>query len=136
MNVMFARALSRLRHEKGISQRQAAQELGVSQALLSHYENGIREPGLAFVVKVCDYYQVSADYLLGRTLDREAREGCLLQQPDPATLVRTADALSQVCADLCAREPELGVLFRRLAGQMSKDLGKHGLRREKAREDG
>lgn len=65
MHLRFARTLSQLRHEKGVSQRQAAQELGVSQALLSHYENGIREPGLAFVVKACDYYQVSADYLLG-----------------------------------------------------------------------
>lgn len=36
-------------------------DLGISQALLSHYENGIREPGLAFVVKACDYYGVSAD---------------------------------------------------------------------------
>ena len=35
--------------KKGISQRKAAKELGISQALLSHYENGIREPGLAFV---------------------------------------------------------------------------------------
>ena len=55
MHVGFARVLSQLRHEKGVSQRQAAQSLGVSQALLSHYENGIREPGLAFVVRACDY---------------------------------------------------------------------------------
>ena len=47
----FSRTLSLLRHEKGISQRKAAGEMGISQALLSHYENGIREPGLAFVVK-------------------------------------------------------------------------------------
>ena len=51
--------------------RKVAAALGISQALLSHYENGIREPGLGFVIKVCDYYHVSADYLLGRTLDRE-----------------------------------------------------------------
>ena len=80
MNVMFSQALSQLRHEKGVSQRQAAQDLGVSQALLSHYENGIREPGLTFVVKVCDYYQVSADYLLGltdepRPLVQQEKEG-------------------------------------------------------------
>jgi hypothetical protein len=43
----------------------------VSQALLSHYENGIREPGLAFVVRACDYYHVSADFMLGRTLSRD-----------------------------------------------------------------
>ena len=71
MQVRFAQTLSQLRHEKGVSQRQAAQALEVSQALLSHYENGIREPGLAFVVRACDYYQVSADYLLGRRVERE-----------------------------------------------------------------
>ena len=67
----FSRTLSMLRKEQGISQRKVAAALGISQALLSHYENGIRESGLGFVIKVCDYYHVSADYLLGRTLDRE-----------------------------------------------------------------
>ena len=71
MNADFSRTLALLRQEKEISQRKAAADLGISQALLSHYENGIREPGLAFVKKACDYYHVSADYLLGRTLDRD-----------------------------------------------------------------
>ncbi len=70
MNSDFSRSLSLLRQEKGVSQRAAAKDLGISQALLSHYENGIREPGLAFVIKACDYYSVSADFLLGRTLTR------------------------------------------------------------------
>ena len=70
MNADFSRTLSLLRQERGTSQRVAAQELGISQALLSHYENGIREPGLSFVVRACDYYGVSADFLLGRTLSR------------------------------------------------------------------
>ena len=67
----FARTLSLLRQEKGISQRKAAAELGVSQALLSHYENGVREPGLNFVTKACDFYNVSADFMLGRTMSRD-----------------------------------------------------------------
>ena len=71
MNPEFSRTLSLLRQEKGVSQRKAADALGISQALLSHYENGIREPGLAFVVRACDYYGVSADFLLGRTLTRD-----------------------------------------------------------------
>lgn len=71
MSTDFSRTLSLLRKEKNISQRNAAAALGISQALLSHYENGIREPGLAFVVKACDYYKVSADYLLGRTLSKD-----------------------------------------------------------------
>lgn len=71
MNSHFSRSLSLLRQEKGTSQRAAARDLGISQALLSHYENGIREPGLSFVTKACDYYNVSADFLLGRTLNRD-----------------------------------------------------------------
>ena len=47
----FSRLLTLLRKEKGISQKSAAQQLGVSQALLSHYENGIRECGLDFLVR-------------------------------------------------------------------------------------
>ncbi len=67
----FSRTLSLLRKEKGISQRAAAKELCISQGLLSHYENGAREPGLAFVNKACNFYNVSADFLLGRTLSRD-----------------------------------------------------------------
>ncbi len=71
MNANFCRTLSLLRKERGISQRQAAGALGISQALLSHYENGVREPGLEFVVRAADFYHVSADFLLGRTLSRD-----------------------------------------------------------------
>jgi len=71
MNSDFPRTLSLLRQERGVSQRVAANALGISQALLSHYENGIREPGLAFVCRACTYYNVSADFLLGRTMTRD-----------------------------------------------------------------
>ncbi len=67
MNRSFPETLSVLRKERNISQRTAAAALHISQALLSHYENGAREPGLDFVCRACDYYGVSADYLLCRT---------------------------------------------------------------------
>ena len=67
MERSFFETLAELRRARGVSQRQVAAELGISQALLSHYENGAREPGLGFVCRVCDYYGVTADYLLGRT---------------------------------------------------------------------
>ena len=67
MERSFPETLSALRREKNISQRSAAADLGISQALLSHYENGAREPGLGFVCRACDYYGVTADYLLGRS---------------------------------------------------------------------
>ena len=67
MNTDFPRILSLLRKERHISQKAAAADLGVAQALLSHYEKGKREPGLDFLVRVADYYNVSTDYLLGRS---------------------------------------------------------------------
>lgn len=70
MNADFPRILTLLRKEKGISQKEAASELQISQALLSHYEKGIRECGLDFLIRTADYYHVSCDYLLGRSPDR------------------------------------------------------------------
>lgn len=71
MSSDFSRTLALLRKEKKISQRVAATDLGVSQALLSHYENGLREPGLSFVVLAARYYHVSCDYLLGCSMCRD-----------------------------------------------------------------
>ncbi len=75
----FSRTLTLLRREKGVSQRAAAAQLGISQALLSHYEKGAREPGLNFVTRACDYSGGSADYLLGRTM---LRDGTLIAPED------------------------------------------------------
>lgn len=68
----FAAILSQLRKERGYSQKKAAADLGISQALLSHYEKGIRECGLDFVIRCSDYYGVTTDYLLGVS---ESRHG-------------------------------------------------------------
>ena len=70
MERSFHITLSALRKERNINQRKAAADLNISQALLSHYENGIREPGLGFVCRACDYYGVSADYILYRSENR------------------------------------------------------------------
>ena len=67
MNTDFPRILSLLRKERGLTQKQVAADLGIAQALLSHYEKGKRECGLEFLVKAADYYNVSTDYLLGRS---------------------------------------------------------------------
>lgn len=81
----FSRIITLLRKEKGITQKQAAEQLGVSQALLSHYEKGIRECGLDFVVRVADFYGVSCDYLLGRSPDRSGLTLSVEEIPNPET---------------------------------------------------
>ena len=82
----FNRIITLLRKERGITQKQAAADLGVSQALLSHYEKGIRECGLEFVVKVADYYGVSCDYLLGRSADRSGAVLSAEDLPNPEAM--------------------------------------------------
>ncbi len=79
----FPRILSRLRKERRLNQRTAAAALHISQALLSHYENGLREPGLSFVDAACSYYGVSADYLLGRSTVRTS-----FAEEEPSTALR------------------------------------------------
>ena len=83
MKSEFARVITLLRKEKNISQKQAAAELGISQALLSHYENGIRECGLAFLVRCADFYGVSCDYLLGHSADRDGTVLSVEEIPEP-----------------------------------------------------
>jgi transcriptional regulator with XRE-family HTH domain len=78
----FPRVLTHLRKEAGLSQKKAADALGVSQSLLSHYEKGIRECGLLFLVRVADFYGVSVDYLLGRSLDKNGSPIQLEELPD------------------------------------------------------
>lgn len=70
MNNNFPMIITQLRKEKKISQKDAAKDLEISQSLLSHYEKGIRECSLDFLIKLADYYEVSTDYLLGRTTQR------------------------------------------------------------------
>ena len=84
MEETFPAILCRLRKERRLNQRTAAADLHISQALLSHYENGLREPGLAFVAEACAYYGVSADYLLGRTRIRTSMPDA--GKGDPALL--------------------------------------------------
>lgn len=83
MNADFPRILTLLRKERGISQKSAAQQLGISQALLSHYENGIRECGLEFVTKAAHFYDVSCDYLLGCSPERSGKTITIEDIPEP-----------------------------------------------------
>ena len=86
MQADFPRVLTLLRKEKGISQKKAAAELEISQALLSHYEKGIRECGLDFLVRAADYYNVSCDYLLGRSPEKDGTIIAIEDIPEPESV--------------------------------------------------
>lgn len=91
----FAVVLSQLRKERGISQKKAATDLGISQALLSHYEKGIRECGLDFVIKCSEYYGVTTDYLLGVSDNRNGLSSDYLSNFDTEDGGRSVASLSK-----------------------------------------
>lgn len=111
MNNTFGSIISYLRKEKGISQKKAASDLGISQALLSHYEKGIRECGLDFVVKAAEYYDVSCDYLLGRTSEREIavsndgnKKAINVENPSERIIVDSVDFIYRILSEMNHRD--------------------------------
>jgi transcriptional regulator with XRE-family HTH domain len=61
----LAEKLKELRIEKGLSQREVSSALGMTRNAFTNYENGYREPSLDNLKKICQFFDVSADYLLG-----------------------------------------------------------------------
>lgn len=59
--------LKDLRKEKKVTQLQLAMALNMSQNTISRYETGERRAGYDELIKIADYFNVSIDYLLGRT---------------------------------------------------------------------
>ena len=57
------------REQRGISQRDLGKAMGVSAATISRYETMEREADYETLIKFADYFDVSLDYLLGRTDD-------------------------------------------------------------------
>ena len=59
--------LRELRKEKGVMQKEVAKAIGVTANAITNYETGTRQPTDDILIKLCKYYNVSADYLLGLT---------------------------------------------------------------------
>ena len=62
---IFCSRLKALRLEKGLTLEQFGKLFGVSKQGVSHWETGIRFPNLPTLVQIAEFYEVSADYLLG-----------------------------------------------------------------------
>lgn len=57
--------LRELRTDKQMSMKQLAVAIGTTDAAVSNWENGINEPKISYVIRLCEFFNVSADYLLG-----------------------------------------------------------------------
>ena len=64
---MVGKRIKELRTERRISQQALAKAVGVSQKAIDYWERGINEPKAGYIVTLCDFFGVTADYLLGRS---------------------------------------------------------------------
>jgi transcriptional regulator with XRE-family HTH domain len=61
--------IANLREKRGLTQEELSSKLGISRAALSHYETNRREPDYETLRNIANYFDITLDYLLGRTTD-------------------------------------------------------------------
>lgn len=64
---MYFQRLRDLREDQDMKQSEIADLLGIQQTVYSRYERGFQNIPLEHLLKLADYYNVSVDYILGRT---------------------------------------------------------------------
>ncbi|HIY34647.1 MAG TPA: helix-turn-helix domain-containing protein [Candidatus Eubacterium faecigallinarum] len=62
----YVKIIRDLREDNDKTQQEIADILGTSQTMYARYERGANELPIRHLIKLCDYYNVSADYILGR----------------------------------------------------------------------
>ena len=65
MKSLHPQILRQLRKEKGISQEEFGRIFGMSQRMYGTYEQGVRQPSIETLLDICEYYNVSLDYITG-----------------------------------------------------------------------
>jgi len=63
----FSERLKELRKTKNITQKQLAESIGASERGIQNYEIKTRKPTFDIIISLADYFNVSIDYLVGRT---------------------------------------------------------------------
>ncbi len=66
MEILSTRLLA-LRKERKLTRKEVAENLHIVERTYQRYEQGEREPTASALAELADFYQVSTDYLLGRT---------------------------------------------------------------------
>jgi len=69
----FQQRLRELRKTRNLTQARLAQEIGVSQRVISDFENGTGLPSFHVLIRLADFFDVSLDYLVGRSDDPRRR---------------------------------------------------------------
>ena len=70
---MYFPRIKDMRDDSDLAQKEIAAILGISQTVYSRYERGFQTIPLEHLIKLADYYQVSLDYLVGRTQEKNTK---------------------------------------------------------------
>lgn len=98
MTEPFGQKLKTLRKRKNMSQKEFGKFFGLAESTISMYERDERRPDYDLLNKFADYFEVSTDYLLGRTDKIELSQ----QEKDDAAF------------EVFANDPELNLFYREL----------------------
>lgn len=109
----FPDILRDLRKEKKLTQKELATYLGLTANSVCEWENQRSEPSMASIIKMCTLFEVSTDYLLGRTDDFGA--------VDPTS---TAPALSAEEREILALYSNLDYMGKKLVRQTLETLNR------------
>lgn len=96
---MISDKIKNLREEAGLTQAELAQKLQIGASTLRLYENGQRTPPVDVIVKICRFFSVTSDYLLGLGGLREA-----IPVAVPDELREASSNVMQAAASLCEVE--------------------------------
>lgn len=122
-NTKFAARLKELREEKGVSMIELARAIGVSDAAVCKWENGIAEPKLGYIIRLAEYFDCSIDYMSGndgeftgaaKPIKIKVTDGKTGKQLKPATepaVVLTPDE-EQIIGTYNVLTPDMKKLFK------------------------
>lgn len=101
-----------LREQHNLSQTDLAKILNISRQSYNFYENEKRDPDTTMLIRIADFYNVSLDYLLGRTND-----------PSPVTKEKTPSYQEEVLRDIEDITPEMAGELRQFIGYLKHRKG-------------
>ena len=83
---LFGLRLKTLRLQKDLTQNQLAKKLELTRSSISYYEKNAVYPSIEILIKICQYFDVSADFLLGLSDTKEFQISHLTDEQVAAVL--------------------------------------------------
>lgn len=92
----FGKRLRQLRKEKGLTQAELAKLLSIGESTVSFYESGKRQPDYETLIRLAEVFNVSVDYLLGRTEHKQGHISDAKVKTETIAAHRSDDPMSEL----------------------------------------